>query len=131
MPDPPRTTPRSGKFHQSPASVFPIETKRSGDDRRCRDDTDPETYTLCRTGQIEDDDQQKSSEQSACEQKQVSGGQSPELHFTADAPVDFVFHSFYRKKERKTVALTIRKMQAPNQLAAVLLVSGSPDENFW
>lgn len=28
------------------------------------------------------------------------------------------------------VAATIRKMQAPNQLAAVLLVSGSPDENF-
>ena len=28
------------------------------------------------------------------------------------------------------VALTMRKMQAPNQLAAVLLVSGSPDENL-
>lgn len=28
------------------------------------------------------------------------------------------------------VALTIRKMHAPNQLAAVLLVSGSPEENF-
>ena len=28
------------------------------------------------------------------------------------------------------VAATIRKMHAPNQLAAVLEVSGSPDENF-
>ena len=28
------------------------------------------------------------------------------------------------------VAATIRKIHAPNQLAAVLLVSGSPEENF-
>ena len=28
------------------------------------------------------------------------------------------------------VAATIRKIQAPNHEAAVLLVSGSPDENF-
>lgn len=39
-------------------------------------------------------------------------------------------YSVYRKNERRMVALTIRKIQAPNQLAAVLLVSGSPDENL-
>ena len=32
-----------------------------------------------------------------------------------------------RKKERRMVAATIRKIQAPNQEAAVLLVSGSPE----
>ncbi|ERJ64359.1 hypothetical protein HMPREF1554_02128, partial [Porphyromonas gingivalis F0569] len=35
----------------------------------------------------------------------------------------------YRKKLLKIVAATIRKMQAPNHEAAVLLVSGSPDES--
>ena len=37
---------------------------------------------------------------------------------------------FYRKKERKIVAATMRKIHAPNQEAAVLLVSGSPLENL-
>jgi hypothetical protein len=36
----------------------------------------------------------------------------------------------YRKKERRMVADTIRKMQAPNHEAAVFDVSGSPLENF-
>lgn len=36
----------------------------------------------------------------------------------------------YKKKERNMVAATIRKIQAPNQLAAVFEVSGSPEENF-
>ena len=37
---------------------------------------------------------------------------------------------YYRKKERRTVAATMRKTQAPNQLPAVLPVSGSPLLNF-
>ena len=55
-----------------------------------------------------------------------------ELHAAPDALIDRVLHGghAYRKNERSTVALTIRKMHAPNQLAAVLLVSGSPDENL-
>jgi hypothetical protein len=36
----------------------------------------------------------------------------------------------YKKKERRMVADTIRKIHAPNHDAAVLLVSGSPLENF-
>lgn len=36
----------------------------------------------------------------------------------------------YKKNDLKIVAATIRKIQAPNQLAATLLVSGSPDENL-
>jgi len=36
----------------------------------------------------------------------------------------------YKKQERRIVAATMRKMQAPNQEAAVFEVSGSPDENF-
>ena len=36
----------------------------------------------------------------------------------------------YKKKERRIVAATMRKIQAPNQEAAVFLVSGSPEENL-
>ena len=36
----------------------------------------------------------------------------------------------YRKKERSIVAATMRNMHAPNHDAAVLAVSGSPDENL-
>jgi hypothetical protein len=36
----------------------------------------------------------------------------------------------YRKKERRIVTDTIRKIQAPNHEAAVFDVSGSPLENF-
>ena len=55
------------------------------------------------------------------------------LNRTADALVDGVFsHTllYYRKNERRMVAATMRKIHAPNQLAAVLEVSGSPDENL-
>ena len=58
------------------------------------------------------------------------------LNRMTDALVDWVASHksytllYYRKNERRIVALTMRKMQAPNQLAAVLLVSGSPDENL-
>lgn len=38
--------------------------------------------------------------------------------------------SCHRKNDLRMVAATIRKIQAPNQEAAVLLVSGSPDENL-
>lgn len=38
---------------------------------------------------------------------------------------------YYRKKERRMVAATIRKIQAPNHELAVLEVSGSPELNFW
>ena len=58
--------------------------------------------------------------------------QAVEFHVAADSLVDIVFHSllYYRKKERRTVAATMRKTQAPNQLPAVLPVSGSPLLNF-
>ena len=35
-----------------------------------------------------------------------------------------------KKKDLRTVAATIRKTQLPNQLAAVLPVSGSPELNL-
>ena len=61
---------------------------------------------------------------------------APELHALADSLVDSIFHNYlhdrldYKKKERRIVAATIRKIHAPNHEAAVLLVSGSPEENL-
>ena len=37
---------------------------------------------------------------------------------------------YYKKNDLKMVAATIKKIQAPNHDAAVLEVSGSPDENL-
>ena len=42
----------------------------------------------------------------------------------------YVYITDYRKNDLKIVAATIRKIQAPNHEAAVLEVSGSPDENL-
>ena len=72
----------------------------------------------------------------AREQEQVLRLQAPELHALADSLVDSIFHNYlhdrldYKKKERRIVAATIRKIHAPNQLAAVFDVSGSPLENL-
>ena len=54
-------------------------------------------------------------------------GRTLELDLLADAFVDAVPGHRYRKKERSTVAATIKKMQAPNHEDAVLEVSGSPE----
>ena len=79
-----------------------------------------------------EDQQHEYGEQSSCEEEEVLRLEPFELHAAPDALIDRVLHGgyAYRKNERSTVALTIRKMHAPNQLAAVLLVSGSPDENL-
>ena len=41
-----------------------------------------------------------------------------------------VYIIYYKKNDLKMVAATIKKIQAPNQLAATFDVSGSPDENL-
>ena len=71
-------------------------------------------------------------EQTAAEDEKVLAFQSLELHVPANPLIDFQVHDpkFYKKKERRIVAATIRKMQAPNHDAAVFDVSGSPLLNF-
>ena len=76
-----------------------------------------------------------SSRPSPREDEEVLRLQAPELHALADSLVDSIFHNYlhdrldYKKKERRIVAATIRKIHAPNQLAAVFDVSGSPLES--
>ena len=104
----------------------------SGFDPESGEDTEADTEPPVNTNHIEDDEQQEDGKQAACKEVQILYLQAVKLHATSDSFVDIVFHNrlYYRKKERRTVAATIRKTQAPNQEPAVFPVSGSPDENL-
>ena len=121
------------QLHQSVLAVPGVQ--REGlpyeDGRRCR--TEADTYPLADADHVEDDEEDEEGEQTSTEYEEVLRLQALKLNRTADALVDGVFsHTllYYRKNERRMVAATMRKMHAPNQLAAVLEVSGSPDENL-
>ena len=121
------------QLHQSVLAVPGVQ--REGlpyeDGRRCR--TEADTYPLADADHVEDDEEDEEGEQTSTEYEEVLRLQALKLNRTADALVDGVFsHTllYYRKNERKMVAATMRKIHAPNQLAAVLEVSGSPDENL-
>ena len=118
------------QLHQSVLAVPGVQ--REGlpyeDGRRCR--TEADTYPLADADHVEDDEEDEEGEQTSTEYEEVLRLQALKLNRTADALVDGVFsHTllYYRKNERRMVAATMRKIHAPNQLAAV---SGSPDENL-
>jgi len=90
-----------------------------------------QTGYLTDATEIEHDHEDEDSQQASCKEEEVLRLQALELHRPTYTFVDFpTRHSGYRKKERRMVAATMRKMHAPNQEAAVLLVSGSPLENL-
>ena len=121
------------QLHQSVLAVpgVQLEGLPYEDGRRCR--TEADTYPLADADHVEDDEEDEEGEQTSTEYEEVLRLQALKLNRTADALVDGVFsHTllYYRKNERRMVAATMRKIHAPNQLAAVLEVSGSPDENL-
>lgn len=103
---------------------------------RSRRNAESDTYPLIDPCHVEDDEHHEDGQQAAREDEEVLRLQAPELHALADSLVDSIFHNYlhdrldYKKKERRIVAATIRKIHAPNQLAAVFDVSGSPLENL-
>lgn len=117
------------EFHQAVFPVSLIQVKScsyqyGGKSHSC-DNTAPLVYT----GHVHGYKQDKKDQQPCCEDKQVLTLEPLKFYRFTDSSVYRIFHG-YRKKERKMVAATIRKIQAPNQEAAVLEVSGSPDENL-
>ena len=118
------------QFHQSPFTVFRVQAESHPDKHRSADDTEADSYPLVDACHVHDDKQDEQGEQSAGEDEQVLAFQPLELRAAADSLVDRILRHNQRKNERKIVAATIKKMQAPNQLAAVLEVSGSPEENL-
>jgi len=121
---------------QSMLTVLVVEVERNPYEQRAERETQADADQLVRTSHVEDDHKEEDGKQSTCEDEELLRLQSLELNRMTDALVDWVVSHksytllYYRKNERRMVALTMRKMQAPNQLAAVLLVSGSPDENL-
>ena len=121
------------QLHQSVLAVPGVQCEGLPYEDGRRHRTEADTYPLADADHVEDDEEDEESQQPTCEDEQVLSLQTFELNRTADALVDVVFsHTllYYRKNERRMVAATMRKMHAPNQLAAVLEVSGSPDENL-
>ena len=68
--------------------------------------------------------------QTASEDEEILAAQPLELGTATDSFVDLIDRHNQRKNERKIVAATIKKIHAPNHDAAVLDVSGSPEENL-
>ena len=119
-----------GGFHQPVRAVPGIEPERLPHEQQRSRHDETDTYPLVDACHVHDDKQDEQGEQSAGEDEQVLAFQPLELRAAADSLVDRILRHNQRKNERKIVAATIKKMQAPNQLAAVLEVSGSPEENL-
>ena len=113
-------------------AVFPVQAEHSEDDPRGRCDAEGDAGPAVHARHVEDDEHEEDGEQAAGEEIEVLRLEAEELHVLPDALVQLVFHTAwgYRKNDLSTVAATIRNTQAPNQLPAVLPVSGSPDENL-
>ncbi len=121
------------QLHQSVLAVPGVQCEGLPYEDGRRHRTEADTYPLADADHVEDDEEDEEGEQTSTEYEEVLRLQALKLNRTADALVDGVFsHTllYYRKNERRMVAATMRKIHAPNQLAAVLEVSGSPDENL-
>lgn len=119
----------SSHLHQSVFPILPVQGKGLPDEQRSATRTYPNTEIGTYPGNVKYHDQDQDPEQAACENEQILRLEPLEFHGPANAFVDVITahnKKDYRKKDLRIVAATIRKIQAPNQLAAVLLVSGSP-----
>lgn len=118
------------ELHQSPFTVFRVQTESRPHERRGAGDAETDAHPLVDARHVHDGEHHEQGEQPAGEDEQILAFQPLELRAAADPLVDRVLRHNQRKNERRMVAATIRKMQAPNHEAAVLDVSGSPDENL-
>lgn len=118
------------QFHEPELAVAGVEPERAPDKGRGRYRSEPYAYPLVDAGHVHHHEYHEQSEKSAGEDEQVLAFQTLEFRAAAYPLVYLVFGHGYRKNERRMVAATIRKMHAPNHEAAVLDVSGSPDENL-
>ena len=119
-------------FHQAVFAVFGVQGESLPHQNRCGDQPEDDAEPLVHTDHVHNHKEYKESQQPAHEDEQVLTFKPFELNRLSNPAIDWkLCHTlYYRKKERRIVAATIRKIQAPNHEAAVLLVSGSPEENF-
>lgn len=124
------TVARRLQFHESELAVAGVEPERAPDKSRGGYSSEPYAHPLVYAGHVHHHENHEQREKSAGEDEQVLAFETLEFRAASYPLVYLVFRHDQRKNERRMVAATIRKMQAPNQEAAVLEVSGSPDENF-
>ena len=117
-----------GAFHQTIATESAVQRERLPHHERGTRGAEAETEVLIHATHVADNDQEERRQQSTGEEEEVLSLQPLELHRPPHAFIDLP-RSHQRKKLRKIVAATIRKIHAPNHEAAVLLVSGSPEES--
>lgn len=118
------------EFHQSPFTVLRVQAESHPYERRGADGAETDAHPLVDARHVHDDEHYEQGEQPAGEDEQVLAFQPLELRAAPDPLVDRVLRHNHRKNERRMVAATIKNIQAPNHEAAVLEVSGSPDENL-
>ena len=92
---------------------------------RCRHCGEADAEPLRNPRDIHYHEQDEQGQKADGEYEQILRFQTLVLHTAPHAFVDGIF-GHQRKNDLRIVAATIRKMQAPNHDAAVLLVSGSP-----
>ena len=119
-----------GTFHQTIATESAVQRERLPHHERGTRCTKAETEVLIHAAHVADDDKEERRQQSTGEEEEVLRLEPLELDRPPHAFIDLP-RSHQRKKLRKIVAATIRKIHAPNHEAAVFDVSGSPEENFW
>src|SRR5690554_5821213 len=120
-------------FHQTVFAVLFVQRKGLPHNERSTACSEEQADVITYASHIQYHHENERSEKTACEDEQVLCFQSFKFYRSANAFVYVVtVHKakVYRKNERRMVAATIKKIHAPNQLAAVLLVSGSPELNL-
>ena len=118
------------EFHQPPFAVPRVQAESHPDKHRGADGAETDAHPLAYAGHVHDDEHHEQGEQPAGEDEQVLAFQPLKLRVAPDPLVDRVLRHNHRKNERRMVAATIKNIHAPNHEAAVLEVSGSPDENL-
>ena len=117
-----------GAFHQTIATESAVQRECLPHHKRGTRCAEAETEVLIHATHVADDDKEEYRQQSTGEEEEVLRLEPLELHRPPHAFIDLP-RSHQRKKLRKIVAATIRKIHAPNHEAAVFDVSGSPEES--
>ena len=121
------------QFHAPELSVAAVQVEYAPDERSGRHGAEADTYSLVDADHVHHYEQQEEGDQSPGEKDEVLRAEPAKFRRLADPFIDIILHRYSippKKNDLRTVAATIRKTQLPNQLAAVLPVSGSPELNL-
>ena len=113
------------ELHKTVLSELGVQAESEPDKGRGRHCGEADAEPLRDTRYIHNHEQDEQRQEADDEYEQILRFQTLVLHTAPHAFVDGIL-GHQRKNDLRIVAATIRKMQAPNHDAAVLLVSGSP-----